>query len=484
MIEPEALFGSSWEAVIRTSRLPRPGESLAGYVLALDDLNLLDAGRVLRLTRRIQSGPRKIGRPGYFLNASTIDLAALSPIAGGVAVEELERLTAIPLLRWLYGSADKVVRPHPTFRICPTCARERQIPLVSLFADVLGCAEHSLALVARCGSGCESPIAPFVGQELPFTCHEIGCARRYEDLDTRVLTAEEVVTLRQRVAIYQDLFDFAATRPHPMTVATLSHVLRGLINTTISPAPLRARIGRRPSLALVVELLAATGSTARDLDAQMRGLARPQTVRPTPGHSGCPNPTCAANLGHAKVRPLMRCARESQCWTCGTRFAPDRVLFSYDEQPGYRAVFAVHNRTRLLGHQERLRALCERWLASDRSITREAALRQAGIRPSIIPHLSDRAGLCAIVDAAQARQRVLRIQRQEAAVTSVDPANVDLRQRVAVLGLAHAVGVAEACKREGIQRSRFYRWKAAFDRGGLPALQATCPRSLTKRTSP
>ena len=67
-----------WEAAIRTSRPPLPGESLAGYVLALDDLNLLDAGRILRLIRRIQSGPRKIGGPGYFVNASTIDLAALS----------------------------------------------------------------------------------------------------------------------------------------------------------------------------------------------------------------------------------------------------------------------------------------------------------------------------------------------------------------------------------------------------------------------
>jgi hypothetical protein len=458
------------------------GESLAGYVLTLDEMNLLDAGRVLKLVRRIQASPRKIGRPGYFINASTIDLATLSPLAGGASIEQLERLTAIPVLRWLYGSSEKVVRPHSIgFRVCPGCIRQRHIPLVSLFADIKGCADHALALVDRCGSGCHAAIALFMGQDLPFTCHEIGCARRYEDLEARPLTAAELFDLRQRVAVYQDLFEFAVSGPaRVLSQAVLARALHALIATNLAAEPLRVRVGRRPSLALVVEVLAATGSTARDLDRQLRSLVPPQTLRPQPGPSGCPNPKCGANLGRTTADPLLRCAGESQCRICGTRFTRDRILFSFDEQPGYRSVFAFRNNARLARHRERLNALCDRWLAEDRVITREAALREAGIRPSIVPHLSERAGLCAIVEAAQARQRRRRIDRQQAEVAAVDPADADLRERVALLGLAHAIGVAEACKRQGIQRSRYYRWKSAFERGGLAGLQATCPKRGAK----
>lgn len=471
----------NWEAAIRTSRPPLPGESLAGYLLALDEMNLLDAGRVLRLIRRLQTGPRKIGQPGYFVNASTIDLVALSPLAGGVPVEELERLTAIPLLRWLYGSAEKVIRAHASFRICPECVRERRIPLVALFPDVSGCADHGLALVDRCGAECDAPTAPFLGQERPFTCHELGCVRRYEDLETRPLTGEELTNLRRRVAIYQDLSDFAATGPAPTaSIKVLTGALHALIATTAVAEPLRARVGRRPSLALVVEVLAATGATALDLDVRLRALVQPQALRPKPGPSGCPNPMCTASSGRAMVKPLLRCAGESQCRICGTRFTRDRILFSFDEQPGYRSVLALRNSARLGRHRERLSALCDHWIAEDRTITREAALREAGIRPSIVPHLSERAGLCAIVEAAQTRQRALRVERQESDVAGVDPANGELRERVALLGLARAIGVAEACRRQGIHRSRYYRWKSAFDRGGLAALQATCPKPRSR----
>jgi hypothetical protein len=465
---------------IRTSRPPHDGESLAGYLLALDEMNLLDAGRVLRLVRRVDAGPRKVGRPGFFVNASTINLAALAPLAGGVSVTELEKLTAVPALRWLFGAANKVVRPTKLgWRLCPACVRQRRLPLVSLFADIDGCIEHERVLVDRCRAGCEAPIELFMGQDLPFTCHDIGCAHPYEDLDARRLTAAEVTGLRHRAAIYEDLFAFAATAPAPVpSMRILANALHGLIAASGSAESLRIRVGSRPSLALVVEVLAATSSSAHDLDARLRAVTTPVAPRPQPGPSGCPNPRCQANLDKAKARGLLRCANESQCRTCGTRFTRERILFSYDEQPGYRPVFALRNSVRLERHRQRLRVLCDRWLQDDRTITREAALRDAGIRPSIIPHLSDRAGFCAIVENAQDRQRERRIEHQRAQAALIGDA--ELRRRMELLGLAHAIGVAKACQQAGVHRSRYYIWKAAFERGGLEGLRATCvkrPRS-------
>lgn len=482
MTPPQVLTDLSWDAAIRTSRPPRTGESLAGFLLSLDEMNLLDAGRVLRMVRRVQASPRKIGTPGYFVNASTIDLGALSTLAGGVSVAELERLTAIPLLRWLYGKADKVVHATSVFRVCPECVRHRQVSLVSLFPDILGCPEHELAFADRCGDQCRTLLAPFVGQDTPFTCHEIGCARPYEDLRTRRLTSEELITLRQRIGVYDDLFEFAATAPARVTsLAVLARALHSLIATTAAAEPLRIRVGRRPSLALVVDVLATTGSSARDLDSRLLALVPLHTLRPQPGASGCPNPACAANTRGAKASPLLTCANERQCRTCGTRFTPEHILFSFDEQPGYRSVYALRNSGRLNRSRERLQRLCDRWLAEDRSITREAALRESGIRPSIIPNLSARAGFVAIVEAAQTKQRAQRIALQEAEVARLDPSHHELRERVALLGLARALGVAEACKRHGIQPSRYYRWKAAFEKGGLAGLQATCPK---RRSAP
>lgn len=459
---------------IRTSRPPLAGESLAGYVLALDEMNLLDAGRVLRLVRRVDAGPRKVGRPGFFINASTIDLSALAPLAGGVSVNELEQLTAVPALRWLFGAANKVVRPTKLgWRLCPSCVRQRRIPLVALFADIGGCVEHGCALVDRCRAGCEAPIEIFMGQDVPFTCHGIGCAYPYEKLEAPRLTVAEMTSLTRRAAIYEDLFAFAATAPAPVpSMRTLASALHSLIAASGSAESLRIRVGRRPSLALVVEVLAATGASAQDLDARLRSVAAPAAPAPKPGPSGCPNPNCQANLDKARARGLLRCANESQCRTCGTRFTRQRILFSYDEQPGYRSVFALRNNVRLERHRERLRALCDRWLQEDRTISREAALRDAGIRPSIVPHLSDRAGLCAIVESAQDRQRERRIEQQRAQAALIGDA--ELRRRIELLGLAHAIGVAKACQQAGVHRSRYYVWRAAFQRGGIEGLRDTC----------
>lgn len=61
---------------------PRPGESLASYVLLLDELNQLPAGTTLRTIQKVGVGPSKVGLPGTFRRATILDLDLLSRLAG------------------------------------------------------------------------------------------------------------------------------------------------------------------------------------------------------------------------------------------------------------------------------------------------------------------------------------------------------------------------------------------------------------------
>lgn len=47
--------------------------------------------------------------------------------------------------------------------------------------------------------------------------------------------------------------------------------------------------------------------------------------------------------------------------------------------------------------------------------------------------------------------------------------------------MAHVMGVGEACKKYGVVRSRFYRWRTAQQRGGIDGLKATCRSSGRRR---
>ncbi len=240
------------------------------------------------------------------------------------------------------------------------------------------------------------------------------------------------------------------------------------------------RVGGRPGLKLVVDVLLATGLSAADLSAaiaQTGAAAETRaSARTTRTTSGCPS--CGSV-------DLLKCANEQQCRTCGTRFDGSRILFSFDEQSGYIRWRARANGRRLAEARERVRAICAEYLAADRTIAREPVLRSAGIPQNSIPHLSRRAGLVAIIAQAQQRQRDARIRLARGEADRIDPSELELRRRVEIMALARAIGVAAACKRLGVVRSRYYRWREAFKRGGIAALRATCrPRGFEVRLVP
>ena len=65
-----------------------------------------------------------------------------------------------------------------------------------------------------------------------------------------------------------------------------------------------------------------------------------------------------------------------------------------------------------------------------------------------------------------------------------DPATKLAEQRLSVLELARELGnVAEACRRRGLDRTSFYKWKRRFQTQGFEDLKDLCRRStsLTRR---
>lgn len=101
-------------------------------------------------------------------------------------------------------------------------------------------------------------------------------------------------------------------------------------------------------------------------------------------------------------------------------------------------------------------------------------LRSANVPPNSVPHLSPRAGLAARITEAQTAQREARLATVRADVARISPAEPELRLRVELLGIAHALGVQAACARLGVSRSRYYKWKSARARHGLAGLRANC----------
>ncbi len=470
-----------WNTSYPVFRAPASGESLPGFLLSLDDLNGLPAGTTVWAVKRREIGMPRLCTPAPFLRAVWLNLDEVAAAAGGLARRDVAALTLQPLLAWLWGASSVTISAPRGFRICPRCAAERRMSLVSLLEQVRGCARHGVAYVDRCP--CGETIQPFLGQHA-FSCHGVGCSLGYEQMPEFPLDASARAQVERVTAVSQDLLARALSGGGaPESPRHLARAVRMLVHLHREGRSeldaLRRRVGRRPGLKVVVDVLLATGLSAADLSAaieETRAAAETRASARTPRTtSGCRN--CGST-------DLLKCANEQQCRTCGTRFDGSRILFSFDEQRGYSRWRARANARRLAEARERVRAICAEYLAVDHTIAREPVLRAAGIPHNSIPHLSERAGLVAIIHEAQARQREARVDRARAEADRAEPSEPELRRRVLLMGLAHALGVAAACKQLGVVRSHYYRWRAAFESGGIERMRASCHIKSVHRTAP
>ena len=131
------------------SVMPRPGDSLTGYLLDLDRSCGFPAGTVLRVIRRYSKGHPAMA-PAALRQGHSLDLTTLNRLVHFATLADLEQLTLDPLLAWLRRPGFSM-RNAPPYRVCPGCLRAgRGIPLVFTIRSIEGCAECGVRLVTEC----------------------------------------------------------------------------------------------------------------------------------------------------------------------------------------------------------------------------------------------------------------------------------------------------------------------------------------------
>jgi hypothetical protein len=399
----------AWAKSLPLFRDPDPGESLAGYVLALDALNGFDAGQTFRMIRRHGVGPSNM-TPGNYLTGVCFNLQTLADLAGGLGLMEAVALTVQPLGAWLFADRPRALNAiaHPQFRICPDCFREGLLPMSFLFADVIGCARHGRVLALECS--CTTPIMPFMGQT-PGACHGIGCSVEYRQLESAPMSATQQEAVGALTRSYEDLVAFARTEPEPLSFRQLRAGLQAVIVARGRMTSLFASIQSTAPLRGIAQVLARTGATPAELQracleshaalrSRTRGVLRPEGL--------CPNPTCA---GASEVVRDGHLASSSEaqhaCMRCGTRFTRSRVLFAFDALPTYASWRALENRQKLAAHRARVAEVVATEQRPSVYLGVERVFALAGV-PTSAPYRSERAGLVHLVDASNARASVKR----------------------------------------------------------------------------
>lgn len=108
-----------WNTSYPVFRAPTSGESLAGYLLALDHLNGLPAGTTVWAVKRREIAMPRLCSPAPYLRAAWLDLGEIANAAGGLSPSDIEALTLRPLLAWLWPPSSVTISAPRAFRVCP-----------------------------------------------------------------------------------------------------------------------------------------------------------------------------------------------------------------------------------------------------------------------------------------------------------------------------------------------------------------------------
>ena len=392
----------AWSRSYPQIRDPRPGESLAGFMLGLDDLNGFGAGQTYRVVRRHGNGPANVG-PGYFINGTCFDLGQLAALAGGLPIEAMLALTARALGEWLFADrkgASNTYAPAPMFKVCPECIAASDLPLLFLFEQVTVCPQHRRELLSTCDG---APIRPFQRQD-PGRCDAYPCERWYRDIPAKQVDPVASPEPFRYAAAYADLLAFAASRPDPLTTTELVVGLRMLINRgRVHANRLQTRMNKNMvSLRTIADVLVRFSATAADLDAACRLVPGSSSsavpLRSRPGE--CPNPACASGSKVLKDGQVVHTGeRQFVCRSCGTRFSDSGVLFAFVPLDGYPRWRAQANAEKLDRFRAAVTAACASKQQLGVYLSLEFVLAHAGV-PTSAPYQSDYAGLRALVAAS------------------------------------------------------------------------------------
>lgn len=319
---------------------PGPGGSIPELLLRLDESNAFASGTSWKVVRYRPVRSTELSEGNALARARSFDLERVAELAG-LTIRETERLTFVPLLHWMYGPYRSIYQfgSRVGQRICPGCARERSIQLLSLLPDILGCPRHGSKRLLTCRCGAAFKL--FLGQR-SFHCHRCGAA--YADLEAPRLHRMERIALGRRVALYEDLLaraEAGTERPQRL-LNGLELIARWgeLDGDAVGKVDRRLRRGVNPPLAWIVDLLLASGCNIDDLICASRAV---RSIRRCP-HCGDPRTLISPH------------AHEAVCPTCQTHYSDKGVLASLEASRWYPDRLAA----RLRATTERLRAMAPR----------------------------------------------------------------------------------------------------------------------------
>jgi hypothetical protein len=387
-------WSDSWQVLAA----PRAGGSLADLFLEAAASNGFPSGEMIRASRRKGTGPGRYASPGLLLAGTVLDLERIARMVG-TDLRAIDALTIRPLVRSLYGDLGHTNGQGAAsrFRLCGGCCALRDVPLLHLLDNVRACVRHDRALAETCG--CGAPLLPFADQDPPWTCHL--CGGSYAALDAA--PPRDLDTEQARAAVYTALFGMEERSALPIGAA-LGRVLRRRLRGRDTPfldSQLHAA-GHRPSWWLISEAMVALGSPISDLLAEAADEARQPRRAGAVRLAGCPSVGCTGRVARASTRPTAT-EPDYVCRRCGVRFAPGRVTFAFDPQPGYPEARVRTNRRLLEALRGQVAAAADRRRRTGEPLTVEAVFREAGV-PTSQSYRTPRAGLVEIVSAAAVGQ--------------------------------------------------------------------------------
>ena len=428
-----ACFSNEWDNTLPVITKPFPGESLYGFLLRLDIINMFSPGTVMDTVKKHTTGRLSLNKPGLFVVGTIFDFTKLSELAN-LPITEIEKLTLYPTLKRFFKSNEiysELAGSYPNFKVCPICIKDYKLPLIHIFKNINTCFEHKVFLHDKCI--CGEKIRLFTSQTRP-CCP--NCGTEYSSLPIRNFDSDENI-------FFKDEFYYNSYKSIIFDKIDLIHedeVIASGLEKRLQYWAFKGRIPSREfkirfgydvtniknghgmyniSLSKIIDVLYRMGVMPwefRDMNIDKdcsRIIDQTSYVNISEGEHVCPNIYCeyygVQGKGNVKFygRKKDRYGNkmiEEFCDACGTRFFGNNIIQSYDYNPGLRKIDIDKARERIITWQKSLIVACKEMIEKRIPITLTGCFKHAKI-PIGKTYFIDRLGLISILEKYAQEQR-------------------------------------------------------------------------------
>ncbi|MGE5328880.1 MAG: TniQ family protein [Deltaproteobacteria bacterium] len=421
-----------WSNTLPNVLKPTKGESLHGFLLRLDAANNFNAGCVLNMVKKHETGQTSFNRPGLFILGSSFDLNLLAKLVN-VDYECIVNLTFAPVLTRIFRTEKvypSLLGYSSSFKICPQCILEKNIPLLFSLSKIKLCPTHNLMLIERCI--CGNTIQLFSAANLPYYCPICNIPLDYlqsiwVDKKSSIYAKQKYLYNAYSSMIYSNI-DLVHKNEELaqglenrfQSISYKQGIYRKKFSCEFGQEAYKMYNGHgisNLSLTKIVDILHGLNYTPkqfRDIKVPVNSnrIVNDFNEQEVQGNNqGCPNIYCKDFNLNTNVRFLGKKKQysgevliEQYCQTCGTRFIGNNIVQSYDHNPGLRQYDIELARARIEKWQNDLISTCKEMINKRIPITLTGCFKIAGI-PIGKAYFTDRLGLITILEEYAEKQR-------------------------------------------------------------------------------